>query len=411
MFKSEFLKEASERGFLYQSTNIDLLDEKLSNGPCTAYVGFDATADCLHVGHLLPIFFLRLFQKHGHKGIALFGGGTTKVGDPSFRNSMRPILTDEEINHNVDGIKKCLLNILNRNSYKYDIKFVNNADWLNGLKYLDFLRTVGAYFSVNKMIAFDSVKSRLTDNNSISFTEFNYMVMQAYDFLELHKKHDVDIQLGGQDQWGNIVCGVELIRKTLGDEVLGCTVPLLTKPDGTKMGKSLSGAVWIREDRLSPYEFWQYWRSIPDEMVGKCLRLFTDISIGEIERLETLKDSEINEAKKILADAVTEIIHGQAAVNDVHNSVDALFNNSEGADVRNVPSVSVNSDELGSISMVDVIMRYGVVNSRGEAKRLLRGGAVTVDNTTVDESYKITNDANGRKIVVGKKKAFLIRII
>lgn len=409
-FRSSFLQEAYERGFLYQSTNFELLDEKLTNGVCTAYVGFDATADCLHVGHLLPIFFLRLFQKHGHKGIAIFGGGTTKIGDPSFKNAMRPILTNEQISHNIEGMKECIVKFVNKGDYKHEILYINNADWLDNLKYVEFLRTVGIHFSVNRMISFDSVKARLTDDNTISFMEFNYMLIQAYDFLQLYKNYDCDIQLGGQDQWGNIVCGVELIRKVCKHEGIGCTVPLLTTSDGKKMGKSLNGAVWLSDKKLSPYDFWQYWRNLPDDVIGRCLRLFTDLPISEIEKLECLRDSEINEAKKVLADEVTKITHGEVALNCVRQSVHAFFENN-GVSVKNAPAVEISNAELdANTSIIDVIIRYGAVSSRGEAKKLLRGGGVVLEGATLAEDYKITKADLGKKVVIGKKKMFLINL-
>ena len=409
-FRSSFLQEASDRGFLYQSTNFELLDEKLCNGVCTAYVGFDATADCLHVGHLLPIFFLRLFQKHGHKGIAIFGGGTTKIGDPSFKNSMRPMLSNEQIDSNIDGMKECIIKFVNKGDCKHEIQYVNNADWLDELKYVDFLRTVGTHFSVNRMITFDSVKARLTDDNSISFMEFNYMLMQAYDFLKLYQNYGCDIQLGGQDQWGNIVCGVELIRKVCQHEGIGCTVPLLTTSDGKKMGKSVNGAVWLNEKKLSPYDFWQYWRNLPDDVIGKCLRLFTDLPISEIERLEVLRDSEINEAKKILADEVTKITHGEKALTEVRSAVQSLFEGGS-KNAQNVPSVNVSQAELDEhISVIDIIIRYGAASSRGEAKKLLRGNGVVLGGSVIGEDYKLSDIDLGKKFVIGKKKMFLLSL-
>lgn len=407
-FRSSFLQEAAERGFLYQCTNLELLDERLSHGPCTAYVGFDATADSLHVGHLLPIFFLRLFKKHGHNGIALLGGGTTKIGDPSFRNSMRPMLSEDDLAKNILGIKQCIINFLTIVYDDSSIEFVDNSEWLDSLMYIDFLKKVGIHFSVNKMISFDSVKSRLTDNNTISFMEFNYMLMQAYDFLVLKQKYGADIQLGGQDQWGNIVCGVELIRKVCGHEAIGCTVPLLTRSDGTKMGKSVNGAVWLRADKTSPYEFWQYWRNIPDEMVGKCLRLFTDLPIDEIEKLEQLKDKEINEAKIVLADNVTKIAHGIHELRAVHDAVKALFCGGN-VDGEKIPCVIIPRNEIKYTSIVEALIRFGAAQSRGEAKRLLRGGGVVLDGLVLGEDYFLRECDYDKKVIVGKKRVFLIR--
>lgn len=408
--KSSFLNEAVERGFIYQTTNMSLLDSKLASSTCTAYVGFDATADCLHVGHLLPIFLLRMFQKHGHKGIALLGGATTKIGDPSFKNTMRPMLSNEVIDANIRGMKKCLLKFVNSDHSLPKVQFVNNADWLENISYIEFLRNVGIHFSVNRMMTFDSVKSRLKDGNSISFMEFNYMLMQAYDFLVLHDKYGADIQLGGQDQWGNIVCGVELLHKVHGKEVIGCTVPLLTTSNGEKMGKTVNGAVWLDDKKLSVYDFWQYWRNIPDDMVEKCLKLFTDLPIDEVKKLASLKGNEINEAKKTLADNVTAITHGKDALQSVHEAVRTLFGNGNAGNCKDTPSVYVSHSELNSVSFSELLVRCGVSSSKSESKRLLRGGAVVLDGAVIDESRKLnTNDAN-KKLVIGKKRAFLIRL-
>ena len=285
--KSSFLEEAIARGFVYQSTNLETIDEYLSTEGRYGYVGFDITAKSLHVGHLIPIFTMRLFQKHGHKPIILVGGGTTKIGDPSFRNTTRPMLTDEQIQENLKGIKSCLKPFLKFSDD--DAIMVNNADWLDKLNYLEFLRDIGKYFSINRMIGFDSVKTKLSENNSLSFLEFNYMILQAYDFYKLFTNHGCRIQLGGQDQWGNIVCGVELIRKKCEAEVFALTNPLLTTSDGKKMGKTANGAVWLSADFLSPYEFWQYWRNVNDADVIKLMYLFTDLPINEIKKMESVK--------------------------------------------------------------------------------------------------------------------------
>lgn len=402
--KSDFLNEAIERGFFYQSTNLEELDSYLTSGSRYAYLGMDITAKSLHVGHLIPIFLIRLFKKHGHKPIVLVGGGTTKVGDPSFKNTARPILTDEQINENLVGIKSCLDLILNLGDEKNNIKLVNNADWLDKLNYIELLRDVGKYFSVNRMIGFESVKAKLSENNTLSFLEFNYMIMQAYDFYKLFKDLDCRIQFGGQDQWGNIICGVELIRKKLEQEVFGFTVPLLTTSDGKKMGKTANGAVWLSKDMLSPYDFWQYWRNIDDADVAKCLRLFTDLPIEEIKKLETLRDKEINEAKKVLANEVTVIVHGRKALDDVLVAVSGMFDG-ENVDDSKVPSITCDFD---SFSIIDAIVKFGICGSKGDAKRLLRGNGVTVDGRVINESYKPVNK-DTFKVTVGKKKHFLVK--
>lgn len=402
--KSDFLVEAIERGFFYQATNLEGMDNYLSSGSRYAYLGMDVTAKSLHVGHLIPIFLIRLFKKHGHKPIILVGGGTTKVGDPSFKNTARPILTDEQINENLVGIKSCLYSILSLEEENDDIKLLNNADWLDKLNYIELLRDIGKYFSVNRMIGFESVKAKLSENNTLSFLEFNYMIMQAYDFYKLFENLDCRIQLGGQDQWGNIVCGVELIRKKLEKEVFGFTVPLLTTSDGKKMGKTANGAVWLSKDMLSPYDFWQYWRNIDDADVAKCLRLFTDLPIEEIKKLEALHDKEINEAKKVLANEVTAIVHGRKALDDVLVAVSGMFDGGN-VDDSKVPSITCDFDDF---SIIDTMVKFGVCVSKGEAKRLLRGNGVIIDGKVVNENYKpISKDTF--KVTIGKKKHFLVK--
>ncbi len=404
--KSSFLIEAIERGFFYQSTNIEGLDEYLSAGSRYGYVGTDLTAKSLHVGHLIPIFLLRLFKKHGHKPILLVGGGTTKIGDPSFRNSARPMLSDDQIAENLESIKKGLDFILGNKNENEKIEIVNNAHWLDSLNYIDMLRNVGRYFSVNRMIGFDSVKTKLSENNSLSFLEFNYMIIQAYDFYHLFTEKDCRIQFGGQDQWGNIVCGVELIRKKIEQEAFGYTVPLLLKKDGTKMGKTANGAVWISKEMMSPYDFWQYWRNIDDADVGKCLRLFTDLDLSEIKRLEDLKDKEINEAKKILANEITKIIHGEDELSCVLKQVSSMFD-ANVFDENNAPSVSCAFEDF---SIVNVLVESKISSSKSEARRLIRGGGVVVNDETITEEYS-PKSKDVLKVCVGKKRRFLVKFI
>ena len=309
--KSEFLRVMTERGYLADCTDLQALDEALTHGPVTAYIGYDATAASLHVGHLLNIMMLRWFQKTGNRPITLMGGGTTKVGDPSFRSEERPLLTPEAIQSNIDGMQQVFARYLD---YGADgAMMLNNAEWLDSLNYLDFLRDIGRHFSVNRMLSFESVKSRLDREQSLSFLEFNYMILQAYDFLELYRRYDCRLQMGGSDQWGNIVNGIDLTRRVLDGEIWGLTSPLLTTSDGRKMGKSQGGAVWLNGAMLSPYEFWQFWRNTTDADVGRFLKLYTELPVAECDRLGALSGSEINAAKIILANEVTTLLHGAAA--------------------------------------------------------------------------------------------------
>ncbi|MDR2645764.1 MAG: tyrosine--tRNA ligase [Holosporaceae bacterium] len=412
-YKSSFLNEAAARGFFYQSTNLKAIDEFLTVAGRRGYLGFDITAKSLHVGHLIPIFLLRLFQKHGHRPIVLAGGGTTKIGDPSFKDKTRPILTDEEIAVNLSSIKSCLVPFLKFGDRKSDAIMLNNADWLDKLEYIPFLRDIGKYFSVNRMIGFESVKAKLTANNSLSFSEFNYMVLQAYDFYELCVKKDCCIQFGGQDQWGNIVCGVELIRKKLGREVFGFTNPLLTTSSGQKMGKTAKGAVWLSKEMLSPYEFWQYWRNVDDADVIKLMYLFTDLNVEEIKKMESLEGQELNDVKKILADEITVITHGRDSLADVHNTAAGMFENAENdfSSAMTVPKYYLKRSNSKNISIVDIMAESGLCASRGDAKRLLRGNGVYINDETVADDYKVPDDlpvGATLKLSCGKKKHILI---
>lgn len=417
-YKSSFLNEAVARGFFYQSTNLEAIDEYLSTPGRSGYVGFDATADSLHVGGFIPIGLMRLFQKHGHRPIILVGGGTTKVGDPSFRNTTRPILTDEQIADNISGIKKCLTPFLRFGDGPSDAKMVNNADWLDELAYLPFLREVGKFFSVNRMISFDSVKTKLDANNSLSFLEFNYMVMQGYDFMHLFKNEGCRIQFGGQDQWGNICCGVDLIKKKLGEEVFGFTNPLLLTSDGKKMGKTANGAVWLRSDRLSAYDFWQYWRNVNDADVIKLMYLFTDLDLAEIRRMEDVVKgadcSGINDLKVILADEITGLVHGKGSLADIHNSAFKMFaKDLSAADLSSVSGIPRYTLSDFKKSVVDVLVESGLCCSRGDAKRLIRGGGVYVDDEPIDEEYSFKIEAfkDGLlKLSCGQKRHILVEL-
>ena len=412
-YKSSFLNEACARGFFYQSTNLEAMDEYLTVKGRRGYVGTDLTAKSLHVGHLFPIFLMRLFQKHGHKPIILVGGGTTKVGDPSFKNTTRPMLSDEEIAENMEGIKACMRPFLRFGEGESDAMMVNNADWLDKLEYIPFLREFGKYFSVNRMITFDSVKTKLTENNSLSFLEFNYMIMQAYDFYELFRNQDCRIQFGGQDQWGNIVNGVELIRKKLGEEVFGFTNPLLTNSRGEKMGKTVGGAVWISPALYSAYDFWQYWRNVDDADIIKLMYLFSSEEIEEIKKMEKLQGEELNDIKKMLADEMTAIVHGKDSLPAIHQAVSGVFGG-QGNDLSSlvsVPKYKVSISKIHEISLIDILVDSKLYPSRGEAKKLIRNGGVYINNSPVSEEYRFPNDiaaSDVLKLSCGKKRHILI---
>ena len=409
-YKSSFLNEAAARGFFYQSTNLEAMDEYLATPGQSGYIGFDITAKSLHVGHFIPIAMMRLFQKHGHRPIILVGGGTTKIGDPSFRNTTRPILSDKEIAANLVGIKKCLLPFLRFGDGASDAIMVNNADWLDKIEYIPFLRDIGKYFSINRMIGFDSVKTKLESNSSLSFLEFNYMILQAYDFLKLYTEKGCCIQFGGQDQWGNICCGVELIKKKLGKEVFGFTNPLLTTSDGKKMGKTANGAVWLDCELLSAYDFWQYWRNVNDADVIKLMYLFTDIEIDEIKKMESVQGQEINELKKRLADEITSLVHGKDSLDEIHKSASGMFAK-DSADLGAMSSIPKYELSDLSKSAIDVLVESGLCESRGDAKRLIRGGGVYADDKAIREDYKFQKE-NFRdgllKFSCGKKKHILV---
>ncbi|MDR2781246.1 MAG: tyrosine--tRNA ligase [Holosporaceae bacterium] len=413
-YKSSFLNEAEARGFFYQSTDLETMDEFLTQKGRFGYLGIDVTAKSLHVGHLIPIFLLRLFQKHGHRPIVLAGCGTTKIGDPSFKNTTRPMLTDEEIASNMEGVKSCLFPFLRFGDGNSDAIMVNNGDWLDELTYIPFLRDIGKYFSINRMIGFESVKAKLTANDSLSFLEFNYMILQAYDFYKLYVDKGCCIQFGGQDQWGNIVCGVELIKKKLGKEVFGFTNPLLTTSSGQKMGKTAKGAVWLSSDFLSPYDFWQYWRNVDDADVVKLMYLFTDVDVAEIKKMESIKGQELNEIKKLLADEVTSIAHGRESLPEIHRAASGMFSNGDLSSLTSVPKYDLKKCDIETTSIVDIIVDSKMCDSRGDAKRMLRSNSVYVNNEIIAENYKFPSDLppdTVLKLSCGKKKHLLISII
>ena len=411
-FRSEFLRILSERGYLHQCTDIAKLDETLSQGPVTAYIGFDCTANSLHVGSLLPIMVLRLLQKCGHKPVVLMGGGTTKVGDPSGKDEARKLLSDAEIAHNRDGIRSVFSNFLTFGDGPADAVMVNNADWLESLNYISFLRDFGRYFSVNRMLTFDSVKLRLDREQPLSFLEFNYMIFQAFDFLQLSRRLGVCLQMGGSDQWGNIVNGVELGRRIDGRDLFGLTLPLLTTASGAKMGKSVKGAVWLNPEKLPAWDYWQFWRNTEDTDIGRFLRLFTELPLDEIHRLERLEGSEINEAKKILANEATRLARGDQAAREAAETARRTFEERTLADT--LPSIVLPTAELRTgIPAFALFTRAGLAASNGEARRLIKGGGAKVNDTALTSEIApigIGDLRNGSiKLTAGKKRHMLIK--
>ena len=410
--KSDFLRVMIERGFLADCTDYQGLDEALIKGVVPAYIGFDATATSLHVGSLIQIMMLRWLQKTGHKPIVLMGGGTTKVGDPSFRADERPLLTEDQINSNIDGIKQVFSHYVSFGHASADAIMVNNAEWLDGLNYLEFLRDVGRHFSVNRMLSFESVKSRLDREQSLSFLEFNYMILQAYDFMELHRRYGCLMQMGGSDQWGNIVNGIDLTRRILDDQVFGLTSPLLTTSDGKKMGKSQDGAVWLNADLVSPYQFWQFWRNTTDADVGRFLKLYTEMPIEDCERLGALEGQEINDAKIVLANEVTALLHGREAAEAAEATAREVFE--KGGTGDDLPTLELSAGDLGDgISIVQLIVRSGLAKSGKDAKRLIaEGGAKLNDADLTDAGLFMTPDqlAEPIKLSAGKKRHALVKL-
>ncbi|MEM5468541.1 tyrosine--tRNA ligase [Celeribacter marinus] len=411
--KSDFMAVMIERGFLADCTDYQGLDEAFAKGVVPAYIGFDATASSLHVGSLIQIMMLRWLQKTGHQPITLMGGGTTKVGDPSFRADERPLLDDAAINANIAGIQKVFSAYIDYDT-EADNKalMLNNAEWLEDLNYLEFLRDIGRHFSVNRMLSFESVKSRLDREQSLSFLEFNYMILQAYDFLELNRRYGCLLQMGGSDQWGNIVNGIDLTRRVLDHEIYGLTSPLLTTSDGKKMGKSLSGAIWLNPDMLSPYEFWQFWRNTTDADTGRFLKLYTELPVDECERLGALEGSEINAAKIILANEVTTLLHGADAAAAAEATAREVFE--KGGMGDDLPTLDLTADEIGDgISIVQLFVRSGLAGSGKEAKRLFSdNGAKVNDADQKDAGLMITADmlATPMKLSAGKKRHALVQI-
>jgi tyrosyl-tRNA synthetase len=412
-YKSDFISKLVERQYLHQCTDIEALDAKAAGGPVTAYIGFDCTAPSLHVGSLVPIMLLRLFQQTGHKPIVLMGGGTTKVGDPSGKDDQRKLLDDAAIAANMAGIKSVFEKFLTFGDGPKDAVMVNNANWLENLNYVSFLRDYGRHFTINRMLSFDSVKLRLDREQPLTFLEFNYMILQAYDFLELANRHSVSLQMGGSDQWGNIINGVELGRRVAEKQLYGLTTPLLTTASGAKMGKTADGAVWLNEDALSAYDYWQYWRNCEDADVGRFLRLFTEMPIEEIERLEKLEGAEINDAKKTLADEATRLCRGDKAAELARSTAETTFE--QGGMGENLPSVDIARAELDAgIGVLVAFTMAGLSTSNGEARWLIRGGGAKVNDQAVsDEKATISSEQINSdgviKLSAGKKRHALIK--
>ena len=408
---ADFLAEFKGRGFYYQSTDEETLVQSLSTGNPAAYIGFDATATSLHVGSLMQIMILRLLQKHGIKPIAIIGGGTTKVGDPSFKDEARKILSDEDIATNLTGIKYSISKFVDFGEQASDAIMLNNAVWLDHLNYMEFLRDYGCHFSVNRMLSFESVKARLDREQSLSFLEFNYMILQAYDFLVLNRDYNCIVQCGGSDQWGNIINGVELVRRLADKPAYGLTTPLITAANGAKMGKTSQGAVWLNADLLSPYDYWQFWRNTDDRDVGRYLRLFTELPLDEIARLEALQGAEINEAKKILADHTTTLAHGVESLEAIHHTAFQLFEG-QGENTDSLVKFSLNAGDL-PVAIDDLLVNAQLAASKGEARRLVQGRGVRLNDQVVEDAKALITiedfmDDQPIKLSVGKKKHLLL---
>ncbi|WP_375623581.1 MULTISPECIES: tyrosine--tRNA ligase [unclassified Bartonella] len=412
-FKSDFLHIMSERGFIYQISDEKGLDDLFSKETVSAYTGFDPTASSLHAGSLLQIMMLYWLQKTGHRPIALMGGGTGLIGDPSFKDEARRLLTQDDIAANIDGIKKVFANYLTFGDRETDACIVNNAEWLCNLNYLEFLRDVGKHFSVNRMLSFDSVRLRLEREHSLSFLEFNYMILQAYDFVELYKRYGLRMQMGGSDQWGNIINGIELGHRLGTPQLYALTSPLLTTSSGAKMGKSLNGAVWLNADMLSPYQFWQYWRNIEDADVTRFLKLYTPLPMDEILKLSVLQGTEINEAKKILATEVTAMLHGRVLANAAAETARKTFE--EKTLGENLPTVEINASELKKgVGLLTLLVQAGLAKSNSEARRHVQGGGVRVNDQIIeDETHLIIEgDVSAEGIIklsFGKKKHVVMK--
>ncbi|ACI93115.1 tyrosyl-tRNA synthetase [Afipia carboxidovorans OM5] len=413
VYKSDFLNVLEQRGLIHQISDAEGLDDACTKGPITAYVGYDATATSLHIGNLISVTMLYWLQQTGHRPITLMGGGTSMVGDPSFRDDQRKLLDEATIASNIEGIKKIFGRILRYGDGPTDALMINNADWLLKLNYVSFLRDVGRYFSVNRMLSFDSVKLRLDREQSLSFLEFNYMIMQGYDFVEINRRYGCILQMGGSDQWGNIINGVDLSHRMGGPQLYALTTPLLTTASGAKMGKSAKGAVWLNGELFSPYDFWQYFRNTEDADVGRFLKVFTRLPLDEIAKLEKLGGAEINEAKKILATEATAVVHGREAAEEAAETARRTFE--EGAIAENLPTFEIPQAELeAGAGVVALFVKAGLVASNGEARRQIKGGGLRVnDKPVTDDKMALTPAAltpeGVIKLSLGKKRHILLK--
>jgi tyrosyl-tRNA synthetase len=412
-YKSDFLKVLSERGFIHQVSEPEALDALAREKAITAYIGFDCTASSLHVGSLLPIMLLYWLQQTGHRPIALMGGGTTRVGDPSGKDESRRLLTDEAINDNLKGIRAVFDKFLKFETAGGNAIMANNADWLNTLNYIDFLRDVGRHFSINRMLSFDSVKLRLDRQQELSFLEFNYMILQAYDFVELHRRYGCVLQMGGSDQWGNIVNGIDLGRRLRNAQFFALTAPLITTSSGAKMGKTAAGAVWLNADQVSPYDYWQYWRNTEDADVERFLKLFTVLPLAEIARLAALRGQDINEAKKVLATEATTLVHGRAAADEAAATARTTFE--EGGLGTNLPTVEVPRGEVSSgLGVLAAFVKAGLAASNGEVRRAIANNAILVNDVRVTSDKAVIGESDVTaagvvKLSLGRKRHVLLK--
>jgi tyrosyl-tRNA synthetase len=411
-YKSDFLKTLQARGYIHQVTHPVELDEAASSGIVTAYIGFDATAPSLHVGSLIQIMMLRRLQQAGHKPVVLMGGGTTRVGDPTGKDASRPQLTDETIQANIDGIKKVFAKFLTFGDGPTDAIMVNNDDWLSKFGYIQFLRDFGTHFTINRMLAFDSVKLRLEREQPMTFLEFNYMLMQSVDFLELNRSHNITLQMGGSDQWGNITSGVDLVRRVDQKSAFGLTTPLLTTASGGKMGKTAGGAIWLNEEQLSPYDYWQFWRNVDDADVGRFMRLFTDLPLDQIALFEAMEGAGINEAKKALADAATTMLHGYEAAQTARAAAESAFE--KGQLSADLPTVEIARDEVVGAMVAALTTKAGLTTSNGEARRLAQGGGLRLNDEVIKDGAQLVAEADINadgvlKLAAGKKKIVLVK--
>jgi len=411
-YSSSFLNILTSRGYLHQATNIDALDTRMSQQTISAYIGFDCTADSLHVGSLIQIMMLRHLQNAGHKPIVLMGGGTTKVGDPSGKDEARPLLSDQDIEQNKQGIRKIFQKYLRFGDGPSDAIMVDNAEWLDELAYIRFLRDFGSHLSVNRMMGMESVRLRLEREQNLSFLEFNYAILQAYDFLELRRRYGCCLQMGGSDQWGNIVSGIDLTRRVDQQEIFGVTSPLITTASGAKMGKSAAGAVWLNEERLPVYDFWQFWRNTEDADVGRFMRLFTELDDAEIEQFEALEGAEINQAKIVLANEVTKLCHGAEAAEKAATTAAQSFE--QGSIATDLPTLEVTPDQLGKLSLIDAFVELGMAGSKGEVRRLMRGGGCRLNDQQISDEDRVImaadfNDEGLAQIAAGKKRRAVLK--